>query len=114
MISVSEYIASNNPEGGMRIIKKYGIQPPANAHQMVHALNHIGRNHPESKKDFVHEHPDHKAFYSFYGQHYNVEGTIAQTPEQETIVTPMSFYKQHESVLMIAGAILIAALILKK
>lgn len=113
MISVSEYISANNPEGGMRIIKKYGAPVPANVNQMVEALNHVGRNYPESRKDFIQEHPDHKTFHSFYGQYHNVEGTIAQPIPEETSNT-VSFYKQHENVIVIAGAILIAALILKK
>lgn len=112
MISVSEYIASNNPEGGIRIIKKYGIPAPANAQQMVQALNYIGLNHPEAKKDFIQEHPDHKTFHSFYGQHHNADGDTAQPVTVPQV--PASFYKQYENVIVIAGAILIAALILKK
>lgn len=109
MIQVSEYIAANNPEGGMKIIDKYGIHKPANAEQMVHALNHIGRNHPESKRDFIEAHPDRNTFHSFYGQYHNADGdSIQPTP------VPVSFYKQHEGIIMLAAAVVIAAFILKK
>ncbi len=111
MITTTEYIVANNPEGALRIIEKYGVQKPANAEQMVYALNHIGKNIPESKKDFIEAHPDHKPFHNYYGQTYNAEGDPTGSPMP---AVPASFYKQHEGVIMLAAAIVIAAFILKK